>query len=148
MGIRKFASKILRDQMWGCLGGLGAIGGPVCSLRRRSLLILIGCTGAFRMSRGCEIQALKAWMSSAPPAHADLSTLFHSFCLGRSRTYEDTNTSMPTNTQVTLVCICLLLRLHTAFSSPSIALNTPSVSIIQNPAALNLSKPTYPPLVT
>lgn len=46
--------------------------------------------------------------------------------------------------QFPLTCLCLLFRLHTALSLPSTPLANPPLSLIQNPVASNLSKPTYP----
>lgn len=63
---------------------------------------------------------------------------------GRSCIYEGTNKSMLLNAQSPFVCICLLLHTKTVFSLPGVPLTNPSLSLIQKPAASNLSKPTYP----
>lgn len=61
---------------------------------------------------------------------------------GRSCIYEGTNKSMLLNAQSPFVCICLLLHTKTVFSLPGVPLTNPSLSLIQKPAASNLSKPT------
>lgn len=57
---------------------------------------------------------------------------------------EGTNTSMILNTRFTITSLSPLLQLHTALSLPSISLISPSLSLVQDPAASNLSKPMYP----
>lgn len=47
-----------------------------------------------------------------------------------------------------LTRLYFLLQLHAAFSLPSTRLNPPSLSLISNSPALNLSKPTYIPIDT
>lgn len=70
---------------------------------------------------------------------------FRFFEFGRSCIQKGANKSTLPNTQFLLICFYSSLQFHTAFSLPSIPLTIAPLPLIQNPAASNLSKPTYFP---
>ena len=59
-----------------------------------------------------------------------------------SSIYKGTSSRMRFNMISPLICFYSLLQLHAAFSLPSIPLNSPPLSLVSNPVAFNLSKPT------
>ena len=79
-----------------------------------------------------------------PTAYTISCITSHTFWISDnfSSMYKGTDSSMRFNMISPLLCLYSLLQLHAAFSLPSVPLNSPSLSLVSNPVAFNLSKPT------